>query len=169
MNVMKEIRIEKVTLNIGCGTDQGKLEKALILLKRITNAKPVKTFTKKRIPEFGLRPGLPIGTKVTLRKENAEKLLAVLLDAKDKILNQKSFDDNGNMAFGIEEYIDMPGVNYNPEIGIMGLEACVTLERKGFRIKKRKKIQRKISKSHRITKQEAIEFMINKFGIKVEE
>ncbi len=168
-NPMKEIRVEKITLNIGCGTDQNKLDKALLLLKTITNAKPVKTFAKKRIPEFGLRPGLPIGAKVTLRKDKAEKLLVALLEAKDKILKSNSFDDNGNVSFGIEEYIDIHGVKYNPEIGIMGLEVCITLERRGFRIRKRKKMKRKISKSHKITKEEAIEFMKKKFSVKVEE
>ena len=74
-DAMKEIRIEKITLNMGCGTDQKKLEKAMKLLKILSGAKPVKTFTNKRVPEFGLRPGLPIGCKVTLRKDKAKQLL----------------------------------------------------------------------------------------------
>ncbi len=168
MNVMKNIRIEKLTLNVGCGTDQARLDKALILLKMISKTKPVKTFTKKRVPEFGLRPGLPIGAKVTLRKAAAEELLTRLLSAKDNLLKENSFDNSGNVSFGIEEYIDIAGVEYNPDIGIIGLEASVTLERPGFRIKKRKVMKKSISKSHNITKQEAISFMKDKFGIKVE-
>ena len=78
MNLMKSIQIEKVTLNIGAGKDQAKLEKGLILLNSITNSTPIKTITNKRIQEWGLRPGLPIGCKITLRKEKALNLLPKL-------------------------------------------------------------------------------------------
>ena len=61
MNQMKKIGIEKVTLNIGAGKDQTRLEKGLVLLNAITNATPIKTITNKRLQEWGLRPGLPIG------------------------------------------------------------------------------------------------------------
>jgi len=81
MNSMKGIRVEKVTLNIGAGKDQSKLEKGIILLNAIANATPIKTVTSKRIQEWGLRPGLPIGCKLTLRKDRAIKLLQKLLEA----------------------------------------------------------------------------------------
>lgn len=168
MNPMKNIRIEKVTLNIGAGKDQTRLEKGMILLNTITNATPIKTITNKRIQEWGLRPGLPIGCKLTLRKNKATKILPRLLDAVDNRLRKKQFDDSGNIAFGIHEYIEIPGVKYDPKIGIMGLEVCVTLERPGYRIKRRKILQRKIPIRHRITKQEAIDFMTKYFNTKVE-
>lgn len=166
---MKNIRVEKVTLNIGAGKDTARLEKGLKLMEEITGQKPVKTFTNKRIPEWGLRPGLPIGCKVTIRKKGANEILMRLLDAKGFKLNQKQFDDNGNVAFGIPEYIDIKGTKYNPEIGIMGLEVCVTLERAGFRVKRRKKLKGKISRSHQIAKAESIEFMKKNFNIILEE
>ncbi len=169
MNLMKSIQIEKVTLNIGAGKDQAKLEKGLILLNSITNSTPIKTITNKRIQEWGLRPGLPIGCKITLRKEKALNLLPKLLEAIDNRLNPRQFDNNGNIAFGIHEYIEIPGVKYDPKIGIMGFEVCVTLQRPGFRIKKRRLLTRKIPTRHRISKQEAIDFLSNKFNIKVEE
>src|SRR3990167_1956469 len=158
MNAMRSIKIEKVTLNIGAGKDQSKLEKGLILLNAIAQATPVKTITNKRIQEWGLRPGLPIGCKLTLRKEKAVKILPRLLEAIEHKLAARQFDENGNVAFGIHEYIEIPGVKYDPKIGIMGLEVCVTLERPGFRIKRRKLLQRKIPLRHRISKQEAIDF-----------
>ena len=127
MNSMKNIKIEKVTLNIGAGKDQTRLEKGIVLLNSIANATPVRTVTSKRIQEWGLRPGLPIGCKLTLRKEKAIKILPRLLDAIENTLNEKQFDNNGNIAFGIHEYIEIPGVKYDPKIGIMGLEVCVTL------------------------------------------
>lgn len=165
---MKNIRIEKVTLNIGAGKDQTRLEKGIMLLKSIANATPVKTITKKRIQEWGLRPGLPIGCKVTLRKGTAYKLLPRLLDAVDNRLTEKKFDQNGSVSFGIPEYIEISGVKYDPKIGVMGLEVCVTLERPGFRIKKRRLLARKIPAKHRISRQEAIDFMGASFNTKVE-
>lgn len=169
MNPMKSIRIEKVTLNIGAGKDQARLERGIALLNVIADATPVKTTTNKRIQEWGLRPGLPIGCKLTLRKNKAVKMLPRLLDAVENRLREKQFDGNGNIAFGISEYIEIPGVKYDPKIGIMGLEVCITLERPGYRIKKRRLLARKIPARHRISKQEAIDFMAKQFNTKVEE
>ena len=168
MNPMRNLRIEKVTLNIGAGKDQSRLEKGVVLLKAIAEATPVKTITEKRVQEWGLRPGLPIGVKITLRKEKALKLLPRLLEAVDNKLNPRQFDSNGNIAFGIHEYIEIPGAKYDPKIGIMGLQVCITLERPGFRIKKRRVMARKIPIAHRITKEEAIEFMSKNFKTVVE-
>jgi len=169
MNSMREIRIEKITLNIGSGKDQTRLDKGINLLQSLTGIKPIKTFAKKRIPGWGLRPGLPIGCKLTLRKDAAVEMLAKLLKAVDNNLKPSQFDISGNIAFGIPEYIDIPGAKYDPSIGIMGLEVCVTLERPGFRIKRRRLRKRKISARHIITKEEAIKFMESKFNIKVGE
>jgi len=169
MNVMNKIRIEKITLNIGAGKDQSKLDKGVLLLKSITEATPVKTFATKRIPEWGIRPGLPVGCKVTLRKEKAKSLLIRLLKTKDNILRKKQFDENGNIAFGIPEYIDIPNVKYDPKIGIMGLEICISLEKPGYRIKRRSAQRTKIGNKQKVTKEQALEFMKKEFGIKIEE
>ena len=169
MNTMKSIKIEKITLNIGAGKDQTKLEKGLVLLNAITNETPIKTITSKRIQEWGLRPGLPVGCKLTLRKDKAIKMLPRLLDAVENTLSERQFDNNGNLAFGIPEYIEIPGVKYDPKIGILGLEVCITLERPGFRIKRRRSLTRKIPARHRISKQEAIEFMTKNFNINMGE
>ena len=166
---MRTIRIEKLTLNIGAGKDVNRLEKGIKLIKNITGIDPVKTFTSKRIPAWGLRPGLPIACKLTLRKKMAIDILPRLLEAKDHTLRKQQFDNNGNLAFGIPEYIDIGQAKYDPEIGIMGLEVCVTLERPGFRIRRRNKMTRKIPKSHQISKDEAIDFMKENFKIKLDE
>ncbi|MBI5073054.1 50S ribosomal protein L5 [Candidatus Woesearchaeota archaeon] len=167
MNVMKQIKIEKMTLNVGAGKDPKKLEKGVMLLKHLTGIEPVKTVTQKRIPTWGLRPGLPIGCKLTIRdQERIKDLLTRFLKAKNNTLKESQLDDNGNVSFGIHEYIDIPGAQYNPEVGIMGFEVCVTLRRPGFRVKVRKIQKRKIKKSHRISKQDAIAFMKEKFQIK---
>lgn len=169
MNPMKSIRIEKLTLNVGAGKDQNKLEKAVLLLKNITGVAPVKTVTKKRIPAWGLRPGLPIGCKITLRKEQAHVLLKRLIDAKDKQLKPSQFDDAGNVSFGIHEYIDIPDAKYDPKIGIIGLQVCLTLERPGFRVKRRSLRRARVNAGHGITREEAMEYMKQNYGITIGE
>lgn len=166
---MKNIRIEKLTLNIGAGKEQAVLEKGTTLLKNITGVPPVRTITQKRIAGWGLRPGLPIGCKITLRRAKARELITRLLVAHNNSLSQNNFDDHGNVSFGIHEYIDIPGVKYDHKIGIMGLQVSLTLERPGFRIKKRKIMKRKIPEKHRIKKEEAMSFMRNNFSIKIQE
>jgi large subunit ribosomal protein L5 len=167
MNKMRELRIEKVTLNIGAGKDQAKLEKGIALIKAITGIAPVKTITNKRIMGWGLRPGLPIGCKITLRKKQALDIIPRLLYAKDNVLDEKQFDDSGNLAFGIPEYIDIQDAKYDPKIGVMGMEVCITFEKAGYRVKKRSVKSAKVGKKHKATKEEAMEFMKSKFNVKI--
>src|SRR3989338_2176892 len=168
-NQMRSIKITKVTLNIGVGKPGDQLDKSIKLLQKISNKKPVTTKTLKRIPTWGLRPNLQIGTKVTLRGAEAEQLLLRLLQAVENKLKPASFDSFGNFAFGIHEYIDIPGVEYDVDIGIIGLEVAVTLERPGFRIKRRRLLRRRIPMRHRITREEAIDFIRSKFNTKIGE
>jgi len=167
MNKMKEIRIEKITLNMGLGEAGEKVKKATKLLSTISGSKPICTKSNKRIPTWGVRPGLELGVKVTLRKKKAVELLKRLFAAIENNLNPKSFDKEGNFSFGIPEYIDIPDVKYDVAIGIVGLEVAVTLERPGYRIKKRKFKRSKIGKKHIITKNEAIEYIKNQFNIEI--
>jgi large subunit ribosomal protein L5 len=167
-NVMRTIRIEKLTLNFGAGKDQVKLEKGVKLLKQITGKSPIKTITQKRIAGWGLRPGLPVGCKITLRRDVRE-LIIRLLTAKENKLTENNFDDNGNISFGVHEYIDIPGAKYDPELGIIGLQASITLERPGYRIKKRKMFKKKIADHHLVKKQEAMSFMAKEFNTKIVE
>ena len=166
---MRQIQIEKITLNVGAGKDNAKLEKGIKLLKLITGIEPVKTVTSKRIPGWGLRPGLPIGCKITLRDEPATKVLGRLIEGKDKIIKDSQFDNHGNLSFGIHEYIDIPDVEYEPDIGIMGFEVCVTFKRAGYRVKDRKIRKNKIKSNHKITKKEVIDFMTEKFDLNIGE
>lgn len=168
MNPMQKLRIEKVTLNVGAGKDQSKLDKGMVLIKNLTGLDPVKTVTNKRIPSWGLRPGLPIGCKLTLRKQMAFSLIPRLLHAKDNTLKPSQFDERGNISFGIPEYIDIKDAKYDPKIGVMGLEVCITLEKPGYRVKKRKLRKAKISSKHLIKREEAISFMKDQFKIQVE-
>ena len=134
-NPMRTIRVEKITLNFGSGKDQKQLEKGAQLLKMITGIEAVKTITQKRIPSWGLRPGLPVGCKVTVRGEQAADICRRLLTARDFKLKASNVDQNGNVSFGLKEYIDIPGVRYDPAIGIIGLECTLTLVRPGYRVR----------------------------------
>lgn len=164
-NLMRTISVSKVTINIGTGKDPVVLEKAEKLINQITGIPPVRTKTDKRIAAWGLRPGLPIGCKLTLRNEQAMNMIPRLLFALENKLSESNFDDNGNVSFGIKEYIDIKDAKYDPSIGILGLQASITLERPGFRIKRRKTLKRKIPIHHRISKDEAVKFMKDNFKI----
>ncbi|MDP3918907.1 MAG: 50S ribosomal protein L5 [Nanoarchaeota archaeon] len=170
MNVMKEIQIEKVTLNIGAGKPGPELEKSKILLNKISGMKPSETRTKKRIPGWSLRPNLVIGCKVTIRGDKAMEVVKNLLGAKDMMLSKRAFDNSGNFAFGIHEYLDIPSLDYMPDVGMKGLEISVTLKRKGgYRLKRRSLMARKIPQRHSVSKEEAITFAKEKIGLKLTE
>jgi large subunit ribosomal protein L5 len=161
---MRDIRVEKIVLNIGCGAD-GNVEHARTILERVTGAKPVITATKKR-STFGGAKGKPIGCKVTIRNGKID-LLKKLLEARENKLKQSNFDSTGNLSFGIKEYIEIPGMEYDPQIGIMGFDVAIALERPGYSIKRRR-MTSKLGKKHIITKEEAMEFMKKEFKVIIE-
>ena len=163
---MLKVELEKITLNFGAGTDETKLNKGIELLKKITGREPIKTFAKRRIPTWGIRPGLPIGAKVTLRRKAAIEILDRLLKAVDYKI-KKSCIDGGNISFGIREYVDIPNVAYDPRIGLLGLEVCITLKRPGYRVASRWRAKHKIPKRHRVSTGDAVAWLEN-LGVKIE-
>jgi len=166
MENMKEIKIEKITLNCGIGADQQKLERAMKLLQIIAESKPIKTVSKKRIPSWGVRIGLPLGCKVTVRGKKAYDLLKRLLEPLGNKLKSRQIIP-GSVAFGIKEYIEIPGMQFQRDVGILGLEVCVTLTRAGYRIERKKLKSGKVPKRHKITREETINFMKEKFNTQI--
>ncbi len=173
-NPMRRLKIAKVTINVGVGDSGEKLLKAEKMLKYVIkqilgkDRQPIKTLARKTIQTWNIRRGQPIGLKLTLRGEDAIKFLDRAFDAIDRKLPKSVFDNEGNFSFGIARYIDIPGIKYDPDIGIFGMDVCVTLERPGYRIKYRKRCRvKKIPKSHRVTKEEAIEFIKNLFNVNI--
>ena len=156
---MREIKMEKIVLSIGGTGDY--LSKGHKLLQLLTDKKPVKTISRKRIPSLGVRPGLEIGTMVTIRK-GAEEILKKMLLAVENTLNKKQISEN-NFSFGIQEYIEIPGTEYHREIGIMGLDVTVVFKRSGRRVRLKKIKSGKIPKRQVITKEEIIKFMEDNF------
>ena len=162
---MRNIKIEKLTVNIGCGESGEKLEKARKLLSELVDKKVVITKTSKRTT-FGMAKGRPIGCKITLRGNDAKEFLERAFEAVDKKILKRVFDSSGNFSFGIREHIDIPGVNYDPEIGIFGMDVTVTLERPGYSIR-RKKISHKIGKKHLIKPEESMEWIVKNYGVEI--
>jgi len=166
---MREILIEKVTVNIGVGSPGERLEHAKGLISKLSGGrKPVETQAKRREPVFKLRKGLPIGTKVTLRGADAKAFVEKALTARRRTLKESNFDKQGNFSFGVPEYIDFPGAKYDPAIGMFGFDVCVSLTRKGRRVAMRKIRPAKVGKNQRITKEEAVEFVKSAFNVKLE-
>ncbi|PIU21104.1 MAG: 50S ribosomal protein L5 [Candidatus Diapherotrites archaeon CG08_land_8_20_14_0_20_34_12] len=167
-NPMRKISIDKVTVNMGFGADEEALKRGREIIKQMTNKKCVATKCKIRQPTWGLRPGLEIGLKTTLRKADAEKFLKNAFIAKGNNLSTDNFDNCGNFGFGLKEHIELPGIRYDPKIGTRGFDILITVKRPGYRIAKRKKTAATLGKKHRITKDEGIQFVKEKFGVKIE-
>lgn len=167
MNVMRKPCVEKVVVNIGVGESGEKLMKAEKVLQMVTKHKPVRTISKTINRDFGIRKGQPIGCKVTLRYEDAEKFLKDALWVKENKLLDYSFDDGGNVSLGLPDYTDLPGMKYDPNIGIFGMNVCVTITRPGFRTSIKKRGARKLPKKQRLSPEEAMDFMKEKFSAEV--
>jgi len=167
INPMRDLRIEKVVINIGVGKSGEALERAGSVLEELFNKKPHKRNAKKSIRDFGVHQGEAIGVLVTLRHKAALESLKNLLYAKENKLPASSFDDAGNCSFGIKEHIEIPGVKYNPEFGIIGMNVSILVTRPGYRVKRRKLLPSKIGHKHLVTKDEAIEFLKNSLKVEV--
>lgn len=159
---MKKIKIEKIVFSIGGSGDS--LEKGAKLLKIITGREPARMQSRKRIPAFGVRPKLEVGAVVTVRK-NVEEVLKRMLVTKENVLKRSSISENC-FSFGVKEYIEIPGMEYQRDIGIRGLDITVTFTRAGKRVRLKKIKQGRIPRRNIITKEEIIKFMEEKFRTK---
>ena len=166
-NPMKKPFLEKIVLNIGVGTGGDELEKAVGVIKQITGKDPLKTLSKVNVKEFNLRIGRPIGCKITIRGNEAEKLLKRLLIVNNNKILRKSFDDFGNFGFGIDEHIKIPQTEYEASIGLWGLDVCGRITRPGMRVKTRRKGRSKIPKHHYVSRMEAQYFLKQNFGVDI--
>jgi large subunit ribosomal protein L5 len=168
-NPMREVAVDKVTLNIGAGEAGQELENAKILLERLSGKKAIETLARIRNPVFHIKKGDPIGAKTILRGPDAIEFVKKALKTKEYKLSSKNFDKLGNFSFGVKEYIEFPGAKYDPKIGIIGFDVCITLKRKGgWRVARRRHAKSKIALSHRLSKEEGINFAQKILGAKVD-
>jgi large subunit ribosomal protein L5 len=167
-NPMLKPRIAKVTVNIGVGASGERLQKAARVLEMLTGQKPVPRRAKRTIRNFGVRKGENIAVKVTLRGRKADEFLRKALEAVGGRIKASSFDPNGNVSFGIEEHISIPGVKYDPEIGIFGMDVAITVERPGYRITRRRRCRKKhIPNRHRVKPEESMVLLSKEYGVTI--
>jgi large subunit ribosomal protein L5 len=164
---MREPQIEKVVVHMGVGEGGRELQNAQEILEEITGEDSVQTLAEKTVQEFDIREGDPIGAKTTLRGEDAAAFLETALPITDLSVSQ--FDDSGNVSFGIAEHTEFPGQEYDPQIGIFGLDVTVTIVRPRYRVAKRDQETRSIPSGHRMTPEDAAAFLEAEFDVEVSE
>jgi large subunit ribosomal protein L5 len=167
--IMRQAKVQKVVVNIGVGDAGERLVKAQKVLEMLTKHKPKITTAKVTNRDLGVREGMPIGCKVTLRGDEAEKFLTRALSTRERRIASYSFDREGNLSFGVPDYTDFDGMRYDPEIGIFGMDVSVVIQRPGYRVTQRRVMKRRLPKEHRMTREEAIVFMKQKFNAEVVE
>jgi large subunit ribosomal protein L5 len=132
---MQVPRLEKITLNMGVGeavADKKALQSAIEDLQKISGQKPVVTLARKSIAGFKIREGMPIGCKVTLRRDRMYEFLDRLINiAIPRIrdfrgVSAKSFDGRGNYSMGVREQIIFPEIDYDKIDAIRGLDITIT-------------------------------------------
>ena len=166
-NPMRTIKLAKVTVHIGVGESGEAIGKGQKSTCGDNWSETLYQTSKEDHQRIRNQEGEPIACLTTLRGEQAATFLKRGLEAVSNSLKASSFDENGNFAFGIKEHIEIPGTKYVPEFGIFGMDIIGTLERPGFRIKRRRIRPSRIGKSHRISKEDAIKFVTENFGIQV--
>lgn len=162
---MQSVRIGKLVLNIGVGRSGEAVERARRVIEDLVKQKASFRIAKKSIRDFGIHKGEPIGMMITVRGEKGPDLLKLLLQARENKIPSTAFDDFGNCSFGIKEHIEIPGVRYSPDIGIFGMNVSAVLERAGYRVARRNRARGKIGRGHRVSRDEAINFFQQNFGV----
>jgi large subunit ribosomal protein L5 len=164
---MRSLRVAKVNVNIGVGQAGERLDKAKEVLKTLTGATPVQTVSKTTVRDWAIRDGMPIGCKVTLRGQAAEAFVKRCLWPRENRVPAWSFDQEGNLHFGVPDHTGLEGQKYNPDIGVFGMDVSITVERPGYRIKRRRLLRRHVPKRHRVGREESIAFLREKFNLEI--
>jgi large subunit ribosomal protein L5 len=167
-NPMRRILVGKVVVNIGLGKSGEAIERGKKVLEQVTGQNPTQTRAKRSVRDFGIHKGEPIGVVVTVRGEETTALIQKLLAARENKLPESSFDSRGSVSFGIKEHIEIPGIRYDPAIGILGMNISILLERPGFRVARRNRRTSRVGRAHRVSREEAMQFFKDKFGVNVQ-
>jgi len=164
---MRTPSIEKVVVHMSVGEGGRELQNAQSILEEIAGQESVQTLAKRTVQEFNIREGDPIGAKTTLRGDDAHEFLETALPLTELSISQ--FDDTGNFSFGVAEHTEFPSQEYDPQIGIYGLDVTVTLVRPGYRVSQRDKASRSIPSGHQMTTDDAASYVESTFDVEVNE
>ncbi|KAH9968437.1 ribosomal protein L5 domain-containing protein [Lactifluus volemus] len=147
-NAMRDLRIEKLVINISVGESGD-------LLEQLTGQTPVTSKARYTVRQFGIRRNEKIAVHVTIRGPKAEEIL-------ERGLKVKEYELHGQFGFGIQEHIDL-GARYDPTIGIFGMDFYVVMGRPGNRVAKRKIKKARIGPNHRVTKEDTMAWFKSRF------